>query len=438
MLDTNAGSFQARVLPRPHSCVLMWKNAPLLLCITLGCTAEGSSGWDRLSSRTQVSESAGVDFLQLSLKSRTGRMEIQFLPVLSFGAPMMGGSYLENPVDLIVQSGGEMRVLDQGTHEIVFFDSLGREIRRAGRLGAGPGELGEGLHWLLSGSEGTMYVPNPSFHRIDRFSSQGVYRSSSPLPFGSGPTLGYAVTDEGEVLRAASDLRKGPHGLGEFAQRVFIYSLKGDSAALAGVLVVGRTPHTGLYVSMPVWAAGPGGYWVASNETSEVIRFDRFMVRREIWQIPIAAERIRRSDQGVLLDKAFDKLDRAVRSRAIAFLRARVPFARVYPRVSRIIIDPAGNLWINRSATAKDITEGHAPGFSFDETGSVQWYVFDVHGTFVMIAFVPPGFILKRIVGGRLYGIGRTAEGEAVVQVLASARSMSEGGLNMKRGSDPQ
>lgn len=322
------------------------------------------------------------------------------------------------PVDLAVDHDGDVLVLDAGTSSVVRLSERGDLKASFGRHGSGPGEFGSGLSRVLVSPTGEIYVPDRASARMDVFDAAGKYLHSLRMAFGSGLPAGFAVLDDRHVYRAATSLGRDEHGAGVSEPFIHVYELRPDSTIEIAKLSAGQASRGGLYTAWPQWAAAANRVAVSAIDSFTVRFFDTTFALREEWSGSWTPQPISSADQDILLNQAFHRLPDNVRQQTIAALRARLQFASGYPPLAGLLIGDNGTVWMNAPVTADEVRRGEAPGFTFDDIGSVWWQVYSPTGAHLGNVKLPVGFHLRQVRNGLLYGIAADSSDNPVVEVL--------------------
>lgn len=113
------------------------------------------------------------------------------------------GGGISRPMDIAVESGGNLLIVDLGQFRILRFDSAGRSLAQWGGYGTGDGQFVQPLSNAVD-RHGNLYVADRGSHRIQTFDSNGQFvtrwgnRGSGDGQF-SSPT-GVAVDGQGNVF----------------------------------------------------------------------------------------------------------------------------------------------------------------------------------------------------------------------------------------------
>ena len=146
----------------------------------------------------------------------------------AFGSLGSGDGELDNPLSLAIDETGRVLVTDFG-NRVQVFDADGNFLFKFGSTGSGDGQFNV-PHEIVTDAEGRIYVTEKNTNRIQKFTSDGVFLSSFGDPDIGGQGLGvdamgrvYATTTMGavQVFDAADSLvlefgqadLTGPQGL---------------------------------------------------------------------------------------------------------------------------------------------------------------------------------------------------------------------------------
>ena len=78
-------------------------------------------------------------------------------------------------------SDGRLAVLDAQAQHLRIFSADGMHLRTIGRAGSGPGEFGLGAGPVLIGPGDSIYVPDVSNQRLNKFTPEAEPVGSSPV-----------------------------------------------------------------------------------------------------------------------------------------------------------------------------------------------------------------------------------------------------------------
>jgi len=170
--------------PSPRSIALP-THSRLLLFATVGVALSGCSGSDSDPSRFAVRDSAGIQIVSNFMAGGWSEEDApRLVEELRIGTVDGEESYQFGMLaSLDVDDDGNIYVLDYQAREVKAFDANGQFIRRMGRPGSGPGELGMSLFLLVMGD--SVAVMDSGNRRLQWFGPDGVQAGNSPLPLGS-------------------------------------------------------------------------------------------------------------------------------------------------------------------------------------------------------------------------------------------------------------
>ena len=129
--------------------------------------------------------------------------------VLKWGSGGDGSGQFYSPTDVTVDSTGNVYVADSDNHRIQKFTSNGVFIGMWGSYGQGPGQF-SGLYQMAVDSEGNIYTTEYYNNRVQKFAPTGAFLTSWGGPIGSGngqfnSPYGIAVDSQGNVYVADSE-----------------------------------------------------------------------------------------------------------------------------------------------------------------------------------------------------------------------------------------
>ena len=120
----------------------------------------------------------------------------------TFGTNGSGDGQFDFPIDVAVDSAGDIYVADSGNDRVQKFDSSGNFLLKFGSLGSGDGQF-DSPTGVAVDSAGDIYVSDRDNHRIQIFNSSGVFQSK----FGSlGTGLGQFNSPRSIAVDSAGDI----------------------------------------------------------------------------------------------------------------------------------------------------------------------------------------------------------------------------------------
>jgi len=118
-----------------------------------------------------------------SFGAATKSLRLEFKEVMAIGKPDGDDHYIfYKPVDVEVNKGGEIYVLDGQRFSILKYDREGRYLLSMGRQGQGPGEMGLCLDMALD-NQGNVLLFNLENSRISKYSPGGRLLEEIKLDF---------------------------------------------------------------------------------------------------------------------------------------------------------------------------------------------------------------------------------------------------------------
>ena len=398
-----------------------------------GCAGEAAGGgWGGA-----IRDSAGVVVVENPANGLWRRDEVPVVrEVLRIGVAEGDPDYQFGEISAVnVDAEGRIYVGDRLAQEIKVYDAAGRYLRRIGRPGSGPGELGAGGTGVIFGRGDTVIVPDPGLQRINFFARDGTFLRSYPLSALEGISRGWAVTPDSGVLQHLRRLQlPGQEGVAEadvVVRRGWDGAI-GDTVLVlpvAGGLRIGESgvPATTIFGPEPVWGvAGDGRVFSAINSEYRIEvrtlagRLVRVIRRR------YEPQRVESADRELLLDHIRARIERLGAPPAgVAALLQGVVIADRYPVIATLLEGPEGSLWVQKTLTVRRavaISGSFHPG----ELGSPEWDVFDREGRYLGEVTLPPRFQPHIIRGDRVYGVVRDELDVPYVVVLEVAGGFGE------------
>lgn len=348
-------------------------------------------------------------------------------------------------------SSGTLVVADRASARVRFFSPEGTLVATAGRAGAGPGEF-RSLELVMTTRGDSVWTWDGELRRLTLFAPSGrLVRSVRVLPpgptgtfdvvgvFGDGSILATVVTKlmpfpggEGTIVAdSLTFMRMTPEGgvtwrLGPFPHQLVF----GMSMTLVRRQVRegrGGSPRRGagpLLIAQPL-PFGPRLAWTMTGDTlvfgpghevrvtsvdpagratpritaaTEIVPIDRGLISA---QVAALRERAAAASGGRNAARADSTLAQLLETRGV-----RLP--QTLPAHGRLLIDPNGYLWVQRSPI-----ELPSPGSAVRES----WAVHDSRGRLVATLTFPPGFRLDAAGGDVVVGTTDNADGVPSVHV---------------------
>lgn len=318
-------------------------------------------------------------------------------------------------VGLNVDEEGRVYVGDSQAREIRVFDASGAFLRKIGRPGSGPGELGPGGTSVLLGRGDTLFVPDPGQQRVNIFLRDGSFVRSFPIPITEGMSVKWVATSAGELLQQVRRMpfpgreqEDGPdvvlrRGAGGVSRDTVLVLSGGMKVRYSGA----GAPSMMLFEPEPVWdAMRDDRLLVALNSNYRIeVRSPTGTVERVI-QKSFVRQTLEGSDRDLFLAairEAFEK--QGLPPEAMQMVLQGVGFADHYPAFMTLLEGPEGSLWVQQIRSARQIAANGGTFSPGDDLGAPEWDVFDRDGRFLGVVTLPPRFQPRTVRGNRIYGV---------------------------------
>lgn len=309
---------------------------------------------------------------------------------------------------------GAIVVAETGAHELRFYDAEGRFVRRAGRLGQGPGEFGEPATirlWL--DPEGRLLTTDYSNGRINVFDAEGTYLTQVVVEgadvaprlslwgvFGDGSWLTRGVVGSGRL--------GGDPGTIIEMERVNFRAVEGEpvtelARAATRPRVVNRYGDITHYPFVPL-APEPlfqtsGEHllvWEGPDPSLGVIDLEGRSTARFTW-----TPGHQRSVDAVWERYASEALetisDAEQRARYAHLYRRDLPLPERTPAYREMLADPDGNVWLER--------------FRLPWESARTWDVLAADGRWLGTVATPPGLTVYQVTSSHLVGLHQDEAG---------------------------
>lgn len=274
-------------------------------------------------------------------------------------------------------------VYDRDARAFRLYSPAGTLLSTFGRNGRGPGEL------QLPGYAGvwrdTLFVADPVQARLSKFTTSGVYLTSSPLPVELLTRFHLAgrLVDGSWVLRTSETSRQqlGRHGVFRDDVEVMVTTelqvpVGAPVARTKGAAILYRSTGRGpqASVTMSQAALGAAGFvvsgsrtiWVGDGATDSLVAWSPAGRRLASVRVPwpaqrVTAERVRREKARWRARSSNAQWQAAIDE---SFASENLPSS--LPRVGAALVDEAGRLWVGSFASSPRDAIEYA---IFDETG---------------------------------------------------------------------
>lgn len=326
--------------------------------------------------------------------------------------------------DLSPADDGRLLVLDGDRARVTVLGNDGRLVRRLGRAGQGPGELGSPGR-VEPGADGGVRVLERRPPTVHRWDSTGGFEGRRRLRLDTASTVeGIAEwgarLPEGRAVRLVA-LDPGDPSAGRSAVYVTDTTGRLGSAVVSWRRKGTRARLPEVFGARRSWAAavagdGRGRIVVTRGDRYELRRYDLSgrldaVVRRDVERIRVS-DRLRRR----ALDRFVEEARRGGAPEGVANrLRERLPVADRLPAIAETWSSPGGRIWVGIPGEGE---RGGPPPVvrAYDVFGPDLAYLGRVSN--------PRGFRLHRVRGDRLYGTWRDELGVPGVRVYRLRRSI--------------
>ncbi len=311
-------------------------------------------------------------------------------------------------------SDGRLAVMDGQAQELRIFSKEGRHLRTVGGAGSGPGEFGVGAGPLLIGPGDSIYVPDVSNQRLNKFTPDAEPVGSSALDFAAGIPLAWLDTPSGRLVSQIRPLGLPGQPAGDSLDLLLERNSEGAVIDTLLSFPSGRTfllrdgvPDFTFFSAEPIWTLTTAGdlvygynneYRLRMYQRGKLVR----LIEKSFDPQPVGEE-----DRQLMVD-AMVRLweDFGVSGPQLNVLRDAIGFAEMYPAYAVVRGGPQGSVWVQHLQLPSRLSEEERE--SFNPTlglGSPIWDVFDPEGRFMGELEMPRRYQPLRIVGDRIYGI---------------------------------
>lgn len=311
---------------------------------------------------------------------------------------------------------GRLVVLDQQAQEFRVFSPEGEHLRTVGGPGSGPGEFGNQAGPVLLGVGDTLYIPDLSTQRVNRFTPDGEPLGSFALELSGGIPIAWQDDGSGRIVNQLRPLNLP----GQPADSMDILVRRGAGGAITDTLMTvpsGRTfsfgeggPSFRFFSPEPVWTlVGDSMLLFAVNDAYSVTLYGADGAPQRIIRMPFERRPVTEADRELITEVMVDLWrELGLGGPQLEAMRAGIGFADFFPAFATLQGGPAGSLWVQHLQLPAELTaeerENFNPQLGF---GSSTWDVFDPEGRYLGRVEMPARFQPVRFVGDRVYGIWR-------------------------------
>ncbi len=331
--------------------------------VALAWFVVGCAG-DRRGAPPPVRDSAGIRIVESSrpIWGSDSGWRIEPEPSLDIGSADGEEPYLFSYVETALRLGdGTIVVANAGSGELRFFDSTGRHVRSVGRKGSGPGEFGQSSVHIWQTPNGDIVAEDAGNRRVNVFDSAQGFRATVMLdlpPTGLQPSLQGVLADGSWLVKAWVEGAQSANGEWQRTSAYHRYGSDGKHLATLAqapeALLVGvKDGKMSTFFSVPFapssFAAAEAATILLNDDGApRLIQLTGDGVIRSIyrWQVPRRKgadliEVYRKTEIARARDTAWQRMIRA-------FHASSVPIPEFAPAYTRMIVDYAGNTWLQR------------------------------------------------------------------------------------------
>jgi hypothetical protein len=311
---------------------------------------------------------------------------------------------------------GRIVVANSGSQEIRWYDAGGRHVASTGRKGGGPGEF-QGLQALRRLPGDSLLAYDLLAARLSWFDPAGRFVRSESLQSGGGIPMRFVDRfDDGALLLSTSvrTFASGPPSGTTRDTMVWIRSAGGTLDSLPvtpgaesaiSIISSGGAIESMNVLSLPFMrnvqsAAAGDRYWQGVTERYELVLRSadgtpERIVRRLVDPVPVrgayldSLRRVQATEHGPEAAKSLDQ----------------VALPDALPVFERLLVDDAGNLWVQRMSWPGD--------------AQPEWDVFDGEGRMLGTVRMPAGFRAMHIGADFVLGVWKNEDDVEFVRMYA-------------------
>lgn len=313
-------------------------------------------------------------------------------------------------------SEGRIYVLDSQASEIRVFDPHGEFLHSFGRPGEGPGELSRSARSLFIGRGDTLFVPDGSLHRMNRFLPDGSDAGSFPVRHDEEVTVRWTMMPDGRLAQQVRAMVLPGQDVEPTGDILLLRDTDGTVHDTLLSLPIGESTQVGggmpsfrIFGSEPVWAVDSDGHIVHGVTVEYNFRVrepDSGTVR--MIRKPTAQKRLTRAERNQILELMRKTLveDEGLPPEGWDLIRSNISFTDHYPVFHDVMAGPHGTLWVQHFVTVQEVEE-RGGTLDLEALGATEWDIFDAEGRFLGVLELPERFRPVHVRDDRIYGVWR-------------------------------
>jgi len=324
---------------------------------------------------------------------------------------------------ITVGASGRIYVLDTQAQSVRAFSADGHYEQTFGGPGGGPGEIGPGAIFVVSGPGDTLLVPDLANRRINRYTPDGSDLPSVPLQIEEALPMIWRSTASGAIASQMRSLALGQRSgsaATEPQPRMDAISLVGADGLVKDTILEfpsgntislgGAAPEINIYTAEPVWAISDHMNVIYGlNDEYRLGVYDPDGTLSQIITLPFQQRPVSESDKRIVMDYLETAwLDAGVPPQALPRLRSMVHFGDYFPAYAALQSGPNGTIWVQHVQTASDLSEEQRETYNLiEDSGAPEWDVFDSQGRYLGPVRMPDRFAPRTFRGDNVYGVWR-------------------------------
>ena len=387
--------------------------AALLACFAAAC-AGGESKWTGT-----VSDSAGVQMVSNPDRGTwTSGTQWTVEEELRIGTVEGDANYQFGQIGfLAVGSDGRIFVLDAQAQHIKAFGADGEFQHTIGKPGGGPGEIGLGAQFVLTGPDDTLIVPDMANQRVSLFLPDGSSAGSYPLSLADGIPMLFQTTSAGMLAMQRRPMPAPNQPVRDSMDVVVVVTTGGTVTDTLMTFPSGKTfqmsggtPEINLYTQESVWRLTEDLKLVyATNDDYRLSLYASDGTCERIISKPFERQPVSERDQRAVMsfiERAWT--DAGVPPSMLPQLRNIVHFGESFPAFAAIQLGPQGTIWVQHVQSAAALSDEELEQYNLlEDTGAPEWDVFDAEGRFLGVVSMPRRFAPRVFRDDKVYGVWR-------------------------------